>query len=167
MKTKKKRLYQTNLLFLVIGILLSLSAGFHLYIVLAKQQRSDVEKLSTIYAERTESLINGIFHKTDVLAAAVKLENGDISQEEFDTLAQLVYQENSGIRGIQYMAAAAETPAATSVSGTYVLNTSSKKFHYPNCKAVAKMSAKNRQDFTGDRQELIDQGYEPCQICRP
>ena len=65
------------------------------------------------------------------------------------------------------MAAAAETPAATSVSGTYVLNTSSKKFHYPNCKAVAKMSAKNRQDFTGDRQELIDQGYEPCQICRP
>jgi len=109
MKTKKKRLYQTNLLFLVIGILLSLSAGFHLYIVLAKQQRSDVEKLSTIYAERTESLINGIFHKTDVLAAAVKLENGDISQEEFDTLAQLVYQENSGIRGIQYMPGAVVT----------------------------------------------------------
>lgn len=109
MKIKKKSLRQSNLIFLVVGILLSLSAGFHLYAVLDEQQRSDVEKLSTIYAERTENLINGIFHKTDVLAAAVKLENGNISQGDFDTLAQLVYQENSGIRGIQYMLGAVVT----------------------------------------------------------
>ena len=109
MKKKKKNLRQSNLIFLVVGILLSLSAGFHLYAVLDDQQRSDVEKLSTIYTERTESLINGIFHKTDVLAAAVKLENGNISQSDFDTVAQLVYQENSGIRSIQYMPGAVVT----------------------------------------------------------
>lgn len=59
------------------------------------------------------------------------------------------------------------TAASTAVPGKYVLNNSSKKFHYPNCKAVASMSARNRQDFTGDRQALIDQGYVPCQICQP
>lgn len=67
-------------------------------------------------------------------------------------------------------AASAAAPAATPVpaaAGTYVANKNTKKFHYPNCTAVSKMSAKNRWDFTGDRQELINQGYVPCKICNP
>ena len=49
----------------------------------------------------------------------------------------------------------------------YVLNTNSKKFHYPGCASVSKMKAKNRLDFTGTRDEVISMGYEPCQICSP
>ncbi len=45
---------------------------------------------------------------------------------------------------------------------SYVLNTSSKKFHRPDCSGVASMSPENRQDYTGTRQSLIDQGYSPC-----
>lgn len=49
----------------------------------------------------------------------------------------------------------------------YVLNTSGKKFHLPSCASVKQMKAKNRQKYTGDRADLIAQGYEPCGNCKP
>ena len=50
---------------------------------------------------------------------------------------------------------------------TYILNTSSHKFHYPDCAGVASMSEANRQEYTGSREDLIVQGYEPCGQCNP
>ncbi len=50
---------------------------------------------------------------------------------------------------------------------SYVLNTNSKKFHLPDCSGAANMSPENRQEYTGTRQSLIDQGYSPCGICDP
>ena len=49
----------------------------------------------------------------------------------------------------------------------YVLNTSSKKFHLPDCSSVDSRSGKNRQEYHGTREELIAQGYEPCGSCHP
>lgn len=50
---------------------------------------------------------------------------------------------------------------------SYVLNTSSKKFHRPDCSGVEGMNPANRQDYTGTRQSLLDQGYSPCGTCKP
>ena len=50
---------------------------------------------------------------------------------------------------------------------SYVLNTSSKKFHRPDCSGAASMSQANRQTYTGSRDELIAQGYSPCGQCDP
>lgn len=50
---------------------------------------------------------------------------------------------------------------------TYVLNTNTKKFHRPDCSSVARMSEKNRKDYTGTRASVIAEGYEPCKICSP
>lgn len=50
---------------------------------------------------------------------------------------------------------------------SYVLNTNSKKFHYPDCGSVKQMSDKNRQDVVANREELIAQGYDPCGNCNP
>ena len=50
---------------------------------------------------------------------------------------------------------------------TYILNTNSHKFHLPDCPGVSTMSEKNKETYTGDRQTLIDQGYEPCGQCSP
>ena len=55
----------------------------------------------------------------------------------------------------------------TSVESDYVLNTNSKKFHNPNCEAADKISAKNKQDYHGTREALIEQGYEACGACKP
>ena len=49
----------------------------------------------------------------------------------------------------------------------YVLNTNGKKFHQPDCSSVADMKEENRQDYTGTRELLIAQGYEPCGRRKP
>ncbi len=50
---------------------------------------------------------------------------------------------------------------------TYILNTNSKKFHYPSCSSVNNMSSKNRKEYTGSRKNLTENGYSPCKICNP
>lgn len=52
-------------------------------------------------------------------------------------------------------------------SGYYVLNTSSRKFHYPECRAVSTMNDSHYQESTASRDELISSGYSPCGICNP
>jgi len=52
-------------------------------------------------------------------------------------------------------------------STTYVLNTNTMKFHYPDCGSVQDMKEKNRAFFTGNRDEVIRQGYDPCKRCNP
>ena len=56
--------------------------------------------------------------------------------------------------------------AAAETEQHYVLNTNSKKFHLPDCSGAASMSPANRQDYTGTRQSLLDQGYSPCGTCK-
>lgn len=50
---------------------------------------------------------------------------------------------------------------------TYVLNTNTKKFHLPSCSSLNQMNESNKGEFTGTRDELIQQGYEPCKRCHP
>ena len=50
---------------------------------------------------------------------------------------------------------------------TYVLNTNTKRFHYPSCDSVNDMKEKNKQEVTLSRDELIEQGYKPCGRCKP
>lgn len=54
-----------------------------------------------------------------------------------------------------------------SVEKTWILNTSSKKFHTPDCSNTTNISDKNREMITCTRDELIYRGYEPCGICKP
>ena len=62
---------------------------------------------------------------------------------------------------------AGDASQADSAQGTYVLNISSKKFHLPSCGGISDIKSSNRQDYTGPRQTLIDQGYQPCGRCKP
>lgn len=52
-------------------------------------------------------------------------------------------------------------------SGTYVLNTNTKKFHKPGCYSVKQMSSKNKKNYKGSRKKLIKDGYSPCKNCNP
>ena len=59
-------------------------------------------------------------------------------------------------------------PAVEPSSGmTYILNTNTKKFHYPSCSSVGDIKEKNKREFTGARDEAIVQGYSPCGKCHP
>lgn len=57
--------------------------------------------------------------------------------------------------------------AALTPKVTYVVNTSSMKFHLPDCLGVRNMNEKNKMEVTSTRDELINEGYKPCGTCNP
>lgn len=50
---------------------------------------------------------------------------------------------------------------------SYILNTNTKKFHNDDCGNGQQTKEENREDYTGDRQKLIDDGYAPAGCCNP
>ena len=60
-----------------------------------------------------------------------------------------------------------ETSAPVSTGTEYILNTNTKKFHYPSCSSVKQMKASNKKEYIGSRDDLIAQGYDPCKKCNP
>lgn len=63
---------------------------------------------------------------------------------------------------------APEASAPQETQGTtYVLNTNTMKFHYPSCSSVDQMKEKNKEIYTGNREDVINMGYAPCKQCNP
>ena len=126
--------------------------------------------------------VTPVFEGDNLVASGVLMEGYSVEDSgEGITFCAYAYNVQPGVT-IDYAtggsAASGESlpqasaPAQTDGSqegeeGTYVLNTSSMKFHQPDCSGVASMSGDNRKDYTGSRQDLIDQGYAPCGICKP
>lgn len=50
---------------------------------------------------------------------------------------------------------------------TYIANKKSKAFHLPICSGAQGMKEENKIVYVGSREELIAQGYHPCQNCNP
>ena len=50
---------------------------------------------------------------------------------------------------------------------TYILNTNTKKFHHISCRHVKSIKDKNYDEFTGDREKLLERKYVPCKVCNP
>ena len=86
---------------------------------------------------------------------------------------------SSGAKSEEAPAKVQEAPLKTSVQSvvqnavtrtvetTYVVNTNTRKFHYPSCSSVGDMKEKNRLDSTKSRDELVNEGYVPCKRCKP
>lgn len=53
------------------------------------------------------------------------------------------------------------------VTSEYVVNENTHKFHQPDCSSVKRMKDSNKRAYTGSREELINEGYEPCKNCNP
>ncbi len=49
----------------------------------------------------------------------------------------------------------------------YVINAKTRKFHFPDCDSVGKISKQNKKERETDRAELIAEGYTPCGSCKP
>lgn len=103
---------------------------------------------------------NSIYHRCHLVGA--QLTAGTACLENLVTGTQYL-----NIKGLLLIANDTEAPGTRQGQPDYVLNVKSQRFHYPWCSGVETMSAKNRQDYYGDRQALIDQGYKPCGTCNP
>lgn len=60
-----------------------------------------------------------------------------------------------------------DSTSSTASEPNYILNTNTKKFHYPDCSSVDDMKESNKIYFTGTRDEAVSQGYAPCKRCNP
>ena len=96
-------------------------------------------------------------------------ENGNSDSSSGGNSA--VSQSAADKRGTQQAAvqteSVKETSAPVSTGTEYILNTNTKKFHYPSCSSVKQMKASNKKEYTGSRDDLIAQGYDPCKKCNP
>lgn len=54
-----------------------------------------------------------------------------------------------------------------SITYSYVLNTNTKKFHYLTCSSVDEIKEKNKDNYSGTRDELLNRGFSPCGRCKP
>ena len=73
------------------------------------------------------------------------------------------YADGSSARA----AAASPSPTVSSEQMTYIVNTNTGKFHLPTCSSVSDIKEKNKMTYSGNREDLISQGYEPCKRCNP
>ncbi len=74
---------------------------------------------------------------------------------------------NENVTVTQAETTVTEIQTSTLSEITYIVNTNTKKFHYPSCPSVEQMSVKNKMKFIGDREELIAEGYSSCGKCDP
>ena len=139
--------------------------------------------------------VTPIFEGDNLVASGVQMEAMSVEDQGEDVCFNVyVYNVQPGVT-IDYATgdswaedeapaetpAEEETPAETEASAgaedsptsdipaetTYILNTSSQKFHLPDCASAASISPANREEYTGSREDLIGQGYSPCGQCKP
>ncbi len=125
--------------------------------------------------------VTPIYDGTDLVASGVQMEALSVEDGGSGVCFNVyVYNVQPGVEidyatGDSWLSGSAPSPsggdADSTTSGqlqfTYVLNTRSGKFHDPGCSGAAKISEENKATFTGQRDELIAQGYEPCGQCQP
>ena len=139
------------------------------------------EDLVADYVKETENhvlyRVTPIFQGEELVARGVLMEGLSVEDSgEGISFCVYVYNVQPGVvidyaTGNSWLEGNEAQPLETATSDvegtTYVINTNSGKFHLPTCSSVADMSPANRQDYVGDRQDLLDQGYSPCGICKP
>lgn len=59
------------------------------------------------------------------------------------------------------------TVEVTSEEKDYVLNTSTMKYHRPGCSSISTIKAKNKAERHCAKEELENEGYQPCGNCNP
>lgn len=82
---------------------------------------------------------------------------------DYATGESRLMEEDSGIASQEVVNPSKED----SNEQAYVLNTNTKRFHLPTCSSVDDMKEKNKKEVTCSREELITDGYVPCQRCNP
>ncbi len=112
---------------------------------------------------------------TDVPTQATTVAATEIPEETttepIPVTSAAITTEAAQAAGDRTLPAPAEEATTETTEGEkqvrYIGNTNTKKFHAPNCSSVKDMKKQNKLEFTGTREELIAQGYQPCKRCKP
>lgn len=116
--------------------------------------------------------VTPVFEGDNLLADGVQMEAYSV-EDHGEGVSYNVYVFNAqpGIR-IDYATGESEEIQEDDIVSkedavNYILNTNTKKFHLPSCSSAEKIQKENKENFTGDREQLVGNGYEPCGSCNP
>ena len=118
--------------------------------------------------------VTPIFEGNNLVASGVQMEAKSV-EDAGEGICFNVYVFNIQ-PGIEIDYATGDSKLATDSSNkkeettekvTYILNKNNKKFHKPTCSSVKDMKEENKQEYSGARNVLIEQNYEPCGRCNP
>lgn len=112
--------------------------------------------------------VTPIFHGDNLLASGVQMEARSVEDDGAGICFNIyVYNNQPGVVINYATGESALAPAQEGQPESFVLNTSSKRFHLEICDAVDTMLDKNKELYEGSRQALLDMGYKPCGSCKP
>ena len=164
-KYRKRATAITAGIFLVCGLLAFTTAGSH-----TSSQKPDSTDTTTTTAVTTTTAAETTTTTTESTATATTTTEATTTAAETTTAATEPPTEAATEAPTDPPApvqeeAPAEQPAEN--TRTYVINTNTGKFHYPSCSSAKRISDANRSEYTGTRDDLIAQGYDPCERCNP
>lgn len=164
-KYRKRATAITAGIFLVCGLLAFTTAGSH-----TTSQKPDSTATTTTTAVTTTTAAETTTTTTKATTTATTTTEATTTAAETTTAAtepptKAATEAPTDPPAPVQEEAPAEQPAEN--TRTYVINTSSRKFHYPSCSRAKEISDANRSEYTGTRDDLIAQGYDPCGTCKP
>ena len=135
------------------------------------------ENMVADYVEETGNpvmyRVTPVYEGSDLVAKGVLMEGYSV-EDGGEGICFCVYAYNvqPGVEidyatGESWLAGDVSTAGGESGGVSYILNTSSKKFHDPSCSGAEDIKESNREEFTGSREDLIARGYSPCGRCKP
>lgn len=126
--------------------------------------------------------VTPLYKENDLLATGVQMEAYSVEDDgEGVCFNVFIYNSQPGVM-IDYATGestlmetdtSSSNEAGDNVSkeieqeGEYILNTNTMKFHLPSCSSVDQIKEENRKKVTSRREKIIDEGYLPCQRCKP
>lgn len=140
------------------------------------------ENMVADYVRETENhvlyRVKPVFEGNDLLAYGVLMEGWSVEDRGDGVCFNVfVYNVQPGIvidyaDGDSYLSkdetgGESVDALASQQAVDYILNTNTKKFHDPDCSSVDQIEGKNKQSYSGSREDVIAMGYAPCQECDP
>ena len=117
--------------------------------------------------------VTPIFEGDNLVASGVEMEAMSV-EDNGDGILFNVYCYNvqpditiDYATGDSYLSTDSTSDSSASNKTTYILNENTMKFHTQDCPSIKQMKPENCKEYTGNRQDLLDQGYEACQKCHP
>ncbi len=143
------------------------------------------ENMVADYIKETENhvmyRITPIYDKNDLVACGVIMEAYSV-EDKGDGICFNVYIYNVQPQitidystGNSWLSTFITEPSKESEKGneenegetTYILNTGTKKIHLPTCSSAINTKEENKKEYTGSIDDLLEQGYTACGICKP
>lgn len=121
--------------------------------------------------------VTPVFEGENLLASGVEMEAYSVEDSgEGVSYHVFVYNKQPGIT-IDYATGESELASEAAykitdsiesdITEDYILNTNTMRFHFPFCDSVDQIKEKNKEYYSGSREELIEKGYVPCGNCKP